>query len=1131
MILIRAVCGLGLTLLLLSGCSGSAVVNSPDPIAADTSSPTDTPPTLAGQPGTSVVAGTAYSFTPTVTDPSGGTLTFTISNKPAWAVFDALTGVLSGTPSSAAVGNYSGIVIGVSDGTETASLASFSIQVLAAAGAPPVVDPAPTIKGTPATSVTAGQAYSFTPTAVDPNGEKLTFSVAKLPSWAAFNTTTGALTGTPAASFVGNYNGIVISVTDGTSTASLASFSIKVNAAAVVTTPAPTISGKPAATVTVGQAYAFTPTTTDPSGGKLSYSISKMPTWAAFSATTGALTGTPTASAVGTYSNIAIGVSDGKSSATMAPFSITVNAALSSAPPPPPAAAPTISGTPSTSVTAGAAYTFQPTATGASGKTLTFAVTNKPAWATFSTSTGLLSGTPSSTQTGTFANIGISVSDGSQSAALTAFTITVAAASTGSNGGSGSGSGQSVVVSVAGGGVVTSTGGATNLNCTSAGGTCGANFNTGAAMVLTATTNSGYTFQGWRAQGGTPSGCSGSSCSLSQGASTQFLTAVFQNNSTLNPVALYTDITSGPNTGGENGNGIYLTVFGKNFGAGALGSAVKVYINDVEVAHYFGSAPKASRGRTDIQQIAVQIGALGRVAAVAGNAPSAPLPIKVIVDGRVSNPSATSLADPTFVINPGNIYFVNNVSGVDTSGTTTGGTIAAPFKSVQRSAGASISFGIDSAANAGAWGRVQAGDFMVMRGTGTDWNGDGFTGYFLQTLNKSGCPLGSNCAQGGGASSGPITLMGYPGEDVFINGAYASGVNGAISSADSSRIEQGFGAQINIVDLRIEGGNYDGAINTQAGGSYWRIVNNELTAITAATVVARAGGIHGSGQGHFWVGNHIHDVYCGPNNGPANPLENHGIYIGDTGSYEVAYNLINNIYGGNGIQTHIGGSAQSVDNLSFHHNIVHDVNKHGINLADGSRNGFQVWNNIVYNTVGAGIRMGGTSMLSGAKIYNNLFYNTNLEKNAATGAIENDMVAAANQMDVRNNIFYPSAGTLYNSGSNNGDFTGGIGTITHNLWMGGSNAVPRFDTAPKTGNPLFTLALLSPAGSSGLYLTVSSVLTTLLDFHLLSGSPAIDTGDAGVASLVVDDFDVATATQSRTLRPMSGGYDIGPYEQ
>ena len=43
------------------------------------------------------------------------------------------------------------------------------------------------------------------------------------------------------------------------------------------------------------------------------------------------------------------------------------------------------------------------------------------------------------------------------------------------------------------------------------------------------------------------------------------------------PVVLYTDITSGPNTGGENNKGIYLSVFGKNFGSGSLGTTVKVW--------------------------------------------------------------------------------------------------------------------------------------------------------------------------------------------------------------------------------------------------------------------------------------------------------------------------------------------------------------------------------------------------------------------------------------------------------------------------------------------------------------------------------------------------------------------------
>ena len=92
---------------------------------------------------------------------------------------------------------------------------------------------------------------------------------------------------------------------------------------------------------------------------------------------------------------------------------------------PPPPAAPTISGTPPTQVTAGQAYSFTPTASGPSGTTLSFSVQNLPSWATFSIANGTVSGTPSSSNVGTFANIAISVSDGQMSAALPAFSIQV----------------------------------------------------------------------------------------------------------------------------------------------------------------------------------------------------------------------------------------------------------------------------------------------------------------------------------------------------------------------------------------------------------------------------------------------------------------------------------------------------------------------------------------------------------------------------------------------------------------------------------------------------------------------------------------------------------------------------------
>jgi len=94
--------------------------------------------------------------------------------------------------------------------------------------------------------------------------------------------------------------------------------------------------------------------------------------------------------------------------------------------------APRITGTPSTSVLQGTAYSFAPSATDVDGNTLTFSVANAPAWATFNSSTGQLSGTPTAAQIGSYNNITISVSDGTAKVSLPAFGIQVVATATGS---------------------------------------------------------------------------------------------------------------------------------------------------------------------------------------------------------------------------------------------------------------------------------------------------------------------------------------------------------------------------------------------------------------------------------------------------------------------------------------------------------------------------------------------------------------------------------------------------------------------------------------------------------------------------------------------------------------------------
>jgi hypothetical protein len=194
-------------------------------------------------------------------------------------------------------------------------------QTTATASSPPPANRAPTISGNGAATLTVGQAYNFTPTASDPDGNALTYTISGRPAWATFNATTGALGGTPASGNVGTSN-VTITVSDGSLTASL-SFTITVNAS---TTPpanrAPTISGASSATVSVGQAFSFTPTASDPDGNALTFSITGRPAWLSFNASTGALSGTPAAADVASYS-MTITVSDGSLTASL-PITVTV---------------------------------------------------------------------------------------------------------------------------------------------------------------------------------------------------------------------------------------------------------------------------------------------------------------------------------------------------------------------------------------------------------------------------------------------------------------------------------------------------------------------------------------------------------------------------------------------------------------------------------------------------------------------------------------------------------------------------------------------------------------------------------------------------------------------------------------
>ena len=182
------------------------------------------------------------------------------------------------------------------------------------------------------------------------------------------------------------------------------------------TNSAPTISGVPIGSVSEDSDYVFQPGASDPDGDSLTFIISNRPTWASFNHNTGRLSGTPVNADVGTYSNISIVVSDGSASASIGPFSITVSNTND---------APRISGSPAVSVDEGNLYVFQLSASDPDGDSLTFSIQNRPAWASFNSSNGRLSGTPGTADVGSYNNIVVSVSDGSKNVSLPAFSITV----------------------------------------------------------------------------------------------------------------------------------------------------------------------------------------------------------------------------------------------------------------------------------------------------------------------------------------------------------------------------------------------------------------------------------------------------------------------------------------------------------------------------------------------------------------------------------------------------------------------------------------------------------------------------------------------------------------------------------
>jgi hypothetical protein len=715
---------------------------------------------------------------------------------------------------------------------------------------------------------------------------------------------------------------------------------------------------------------------------------------------------------------------------------------------------PTISGTPATSVLQDSIYGFTPSAIDPDGDHLTFSITSKPDWASFNPSTGTLTGNPDNSNVGAASGIVISVSDGEVSTSLSSFSITVIDVNDAPNI---NGSPSAYVPKETTYSFIPAAddpdGDDLTFSITNKPAWAAFDPLTGRLTGTPSSSDNGVTFSNII--------ISASDGQLSASLPTFSITV------TEAPRILYTDIVSGPNSGGENNNGAYLRLFGYYFGsAGELGSTTKVYVNDVEVANYKGlrnAKAQPFMGQLVLQEIAVQVGALGNPA------PGTPLPIKVVHNGASSN------TDHSFTVQPGDMIYVA-LTGSDSTGD---GSFANPYRLVQ-----------NPTQDNPAWSAFGPGDTIVLRG-GT-WNDAGWSNRFARfDQNKNGT------APNGLEGNGYYTIMAYPGEEAVISLTYAAGNHkGGISGASSSFYADNHYVAISSLTIHDDDptkpdNSGGGPINAQTSGEYWRVVNNELSARIGQTV-QRAASITGGYRHAALLGNYIHDVQ-GLTTGGSGNHTNHGVYIDNySSSFELAYNHIENADGGSGIQFHgnLGSSCGYPDcdiaSFTVHHNLINGAAKHGMNYSWLVTNG-SVYNNMIMNVAMAGLRFASTD-INGLYVVHNTFFNINTTFNSNIGALQWEGSAADVNLYVENNIFSTSASSAQyylNYMSSGAD--AGL-TLNNNLWYGLGTAAPSKDGAPVSGAPLFVST--SPPSE---------------DLRIQVGSPAIDTGTTLVDPLT-DDF-------------------------
>jgi hypothetical protein len=238
----------------------------------------------------------------------------------------------------------------------------------------------------------------------------LSYKASGLPAGLSINSTTGVISGTTKTA---GTSSVTVTGTDSTGPSGSATFTWNIG----TTSNTVTVTNPGSQTGTVGTAASLQIAATDSASGQaLTYSATGLPTGLSISSTTGLISGTPTTAG---SSSVTVTAKDTTGASGSGSFTWTINPTATNTV--------TVTNPGSQTGTVGTAASLQIAATdSASGQALTYSATGLPAGLSISSTTGLISGTPTTAAT---SSVTVTATDTTGASGSATFSWTVSAAS------------------------------------------------------------------------------------------------------------------------------------------------------------------------------------------------------------------------------------------------------------------------------------------------------------------------------------------------------------------------------------------------------------------------------------------------------------------------------------------------------------------------------------------------------------------------------------------------------------------------------------------------------------------------------------------------------------------------------